>query len=76
MARLKCTTFAVYTASFPGSLFVVEEKDDNKGGREERPWERGCEDGCLCVDSHRTIGALMTSKIYRRHRAFDNQCFM
>ena len=47
-----------------------------KGGREERPWERGCEDGCLCVDSHWTIGALMTSKIYRRHRAFDNQCFM
>ena len=32
---------AITTISFPGSLFSASIVDDN-GGREERPWERGC----------------------------------
>ena len=30
------------TTSFPGSLFSAFIVDNDNGGREQRPWERGC----------------------------------
>ena len=51
---------------FPGSLFsasiVVDFLNDN-GGREERPWERGCHPPSLVYFSERLLTALSVSRV-------------
>ena len=52
--------------SFPGSLFSASIVVDDNGGREERPWERGCE----------PTYSLIRSKIYENNPQIFTFCFV